>query len=1011
MNARGSAICDRVVEAGWLTAVLIIPLHLNPYTLRTFEADKTVLLRSIGLIMLLAWLIAWLEKRAGRTLWFLRWPALRSTPLVFKTTALFMAVYLLATATSVVPRASIWGSYSRLQGLYTTATYLTIFSLISLAMRSTAQLDRLIDTILLTSFPVALLAIMQQVGWSPVNWHGEDPTRAFSTLGNPVFLGAYLVMTIPLTALRALQAARQLRESPRPPPALAFAALVAVLLAVQLVALALTGSRGPLLALAGAMVLMALLWTVTRQQRRFVLSLLSASMITGVVLLVLFLQTQWLTPLADTPILQWLSSTRVTESLTIQSRFLIWESVINLIQADPGRMVIGYGPETIQEVLMPHVPPAFSHYEVASRQPDRAHNLVFDLLVTTGAAGLVAYLILFSGLVYLGLHSLGLIAGRAAKARFVCALLLGSLLGAAVPRLLFGSWIYAGLGLALGLVAGCIFYLLAVTFQKHPFVSTPDNHAGPAEPNRSLLIITLLTGLIAHFLDTNLGGIAVTASELYFWVYAGLLVALTSRPAPVTSNPAATTGHTGQASAAVHSWTTWGILAGLGLATLAFGVAPIQSFDPTIHNFSPVWFMVGTWLFFLAYLVASVKYTVPGQRAILRFAVWSLGRLAIFLALRTIILLTGGDAIPMLFGYLGFLIAGWGVAASFLGSRGEFSSAPPPLCSPNARSRGSSSGLETESLPHDRALPAPLPVRTALYVLLGLLVGGVIKWTNLAPVEADIYAQAAGVYAVSQQWNESFFLYGRALALAPEEQTYLTRLAKAYVERALSADPSQRAAWFDRAQATLVQARALNPRHPDHAFNLAHLYLLWAQATSDRAQQTLLLDRALAAFQTAAEMVPRSPEIYNEWAVAYQLQGNFDQALSLYRRSLDLDPRLGRTYLLLGRLYVSGGRTGEALDMLEQARRLDPKSVEVYLALSEVYLDEGLAENALDAAQRAVDIAPENYLSHERLARLYERLGQPNAALAEAQTALNYAPADARPGLRQFIQDLQARRP
>ena len=49
--------CSRTIEACWLVALAGIPVFFNPYTTRVFESDKTYLLRSITIVMLIAWLI------------------------------------------------------------------------------------------------------------------------------------------------------------------------------------------------------------------------------------------------------------------------------------------------------------------------------------------------------------------------------------------------------------------------------------------------------------------------------------------------------------------------------------------------------------------------------------------------------------------------------------------------------------------------------------------------------------------------------------------------------------------------------------------------------------------------------------------------------------------------------------------------------------------------------------------------------------------------------------------
>ena len=60
-------LCDKVIEASWMALVVVAPLFFNVYSHRSFEPDKTALMRSIALVMTLAWVIKMLEviKLAG----------------------------------------------------------------------------------------------------------------------------------------------------------------------------------------------------------------------------------------------------------------------------------------------------------------------------------------------------------------------------------------------------------------------------------------------------------------------------------------------------------------------------------------------------------------------------------------------------------------------------------------------------------------------------------------------------------------------------------------------------------------------------------------------------------------------------------------------------------------------------------------------------------------------------------------------------------------------------------
>jgi hypothetical protein len=208
--SRFTAYIERLIESGWLIALVIVPLFFDVYSYRVFEPDKLGLLRTIATLMAALALVLLLENtiRAQRGAGALEW--LRSwvrTPLVAPALAIAL-VYLLTTAWSVTPRISLMGSYQRLQGTYSMLCYIILFGCMVAYLRERAQLERVLTVIVLTSLPVALYGLLQHHGLDPLPWQGDVTTRVASTMGNAIFVGAYLIMAIPLTIARWLGAVR-----------------------------------------------------------------------------------------------------------------------------------------------------------------------------------------------------------------------------------------------------------------------------------------------------------------------------------------------------------------------------------------------------------------------------------------------------------------------------------------------------------------------------------------------------------------------------------------------------------------------------------------------------------------------------------------------------------------------------------------------------------------------------------------------------------------------------------
>jgi cyclophilin family peptidyl-prolyl cis-trans isomerase/Flp pilus assembly protein TadD len=208
MRTRLSLFCDKLIEAGWLAAAIIVPLFFNIYSQRVFEPDKLSLLRSIAWVMSAAWVVRVVEDwRSGtnhQALGQPLWQRVYKTPLVLPTLLLIL-VYLISTAASVTWQVSLLGSYQRLQGTYTTLSYILVFFLTLNGLRTKVQLNRLITLVVLISFPIAMYGLVQHFGLDPLPWGGNVTTRVASNMGNAIFVAAYLILIVPLTLSRLFE--------------------------------------------------------------------------------------------------------------------------------------------------------------------------------------------------------------------------------------------------------------------------------------------------------------------------------------------------------------------------------------------------------------------------------------------------------------------------------------------------------------------------------------------------------------------------------------------------------------------------------------------------------------------------------------------------------------------------------------------------------------------------------------------------------------------------------------
>ena len=1126
MQTKLGVFCDKVIEAGWLAAVIVVPLFFNVYSDRVFEPDKLTLLRSIALVMAVAWVIKVLETESWK-------PALRlvegleacpetsrrvgswrlRTPLVLPT-LLVVTVYVLATVASVTPQISLWGSYQRLQGTYTTFSYIVIFFLALQGLRTREQIERLVTMAILVSLPIALYGILQHYGRDPLPWAADVTSKVASNMGNPIFVAAYLIMVVPLTLARVVESfSAILADEEGVTSNVVLATGYVFILAAQLICIFFSQSRGPLLGLLAGLFSFVLLSLVVLRQRAedqtplnhndvgkaiatAVLSILTGFVIV-IGLLVIFRKGRkwlWLVwiiqalgvliflivfNLPGSPIASWRQVPYIgqlgrffeTETGTGKVRVLIWGGVVEMMiphepiqypSGQPDRLnflrpLIGYGPESMFGAYNRFYPPELAHLEARRASPDRSHNETFDALVITGLVGLMAYLLLFGSVFYHGYKRLGLIENSKQRNVFI-GLFLGGGLAATLFLWLWKGAAFVGVALPLGIALGLAGYLVvsAIVFYNRPKesqvqisnvkrqtsnVKRPISNIQYPASNVQFLLIALVSALLAHFVEIDLG-IAIAATRTYFWVYAALMVTVSYYlrdieavvPVEVPEQPRRKRRRSQQSQAQVPSEPSsqeaqgrgspviiYSLLVGLILVTMGFDYITPQ-FDIAAKGYSLLWLLVLIWLLGGAITVALTTGRRQSRRgswplACALYSLVSLGCFFLFFIVRSRQMRTGINvtsvndllrqalavANGLVLYYIFVLLLLLAIAGALL---------------------------------RRRLLPSSF-WRLRYAWLYPLLVAGgavLIFVTNISVIRADVIYKHAKSYFEAGQYDASIALYRQAVKTAPQEDYYYLFLGSALLEKAkqapetpaalpedisaarlLSLTPQQIASLgredlLIASQAVLLEARRLNPLNTDHSANLARLNRTWGQIASDPAQQAEKLRQALEYYRQATNLSPQNAQLFNEWGQVYYILGDQEKALEKYQHSLSVDQEYYETYMLLGDLYLNRQELDKAADAYSKALELT-QIVQAHSALGYIYSQQGNLQKAMEENLAVLELSPNDYASHKNLALLYQQLGRTDEAVAEAQIALELAPEGDKANLEAFIAQLRPGQP
>jgi O-antigen ligase len=338
--------------------IFLLPLVINPWGFTYYEAPKIFFLRVFVSLFLL-----------GGMAYFLKTG--KSSVHFGKVSGAMIGVWflslLLSTVFSIAPLLSFWGSYERVQGLLSHVFYLLHFIILYQYFRSDEERKKVLGMIFIVSVAVAVYGILQKFGIYLFRLE-ENPSflgRIFSTLGQPNFLGQYLLFPIWIGILW-LKNANGLRKK----------VIAAIPLFIMVGAFLLTENRASLFGLAVSLGLyLALMENRLKKLRWVLLAVLTAACVGFIVFV-------------------------APNTRSLNSRFLIWQTVPKIAA---GHLLLGSGPETFSLTFPRYYPTGLYQYEAIKDNPDRAHDEPLDILLNQGMVGLAVYLAAIFAIIFAAL--------------------------------------------------------------------------------------------------------------------------------------------------------------------------------------------------------------------------------------------------------------------------------------------------------------------------------------------------------------------------------------------------------------------------------------------------------------------------------------------------------------------------------------------------------------------------------------------------------------------------------
>lgn len=348
----------------WL--ILLTPLILYVYVYQPFSFGRYIIFIFVTTGLLLGLLFS-------RTIkFYYQW---WRQP-IFWITLIWLIVAIISASIGVNPFRSWWGTVSRSTGMFLfLALWIMGWSLLMLINRREGWLKifSIMSWVGCISSIYAILQILKIPGVYIMSYG----TRASALIGNPIFFAQLLLFTIFLTLYFLFGSSGKIK----------WGYLLSLLL--QLIAIILTASRGPLLALGMAGLIWFIGWLLILKPRvKFTWRIWTYG---GIVSALLVTIIYFLLPKTS------LDRLLNIFNSSLSARLITWQTAWQAIQARP---VLGYGNENGWYAFTHFYKPGLADISFGETIVDRAHNFVLDQLLVNGWVGLVVLLTLLGYLIW-----------------------------------------------------------------------------------------------------------------------------------------------------------------------------------------------------------------------------------------------------------------------------------------------------------------------------------------------------------------------------------------------------------------------------------------------------------------------------------------------------------------------------------------------------------------------------------------------------------------------------------
>ncbi|KKW23520.1 MAG: Tetratricopeptide TPR_2 repeat protein [Parcubacteria group bacterium GW2011_GWA2_51_12] len=363
---------------GILYALLLMPLLVWSGFLFPFITTKILYFRILVDIALIIYFVLALQYPEIRPRW--NW--------LQRAVWIYLGVAFVASVFGVDFSHSIMGTVERGEGLISVLHFVIYFTILSSVLRTDREWYRYLFT---TGVMILLMAVY---GFIQLQCFGFDssagnsicglllPTqgqRISATIGNAAFFAGFILFGVFLSYYLSRQTQSRFQKY-----FLWAAAFFELYIVFE------SRTRGAVLAAAAGIIIFALFGLFKSRSIKFrAISLIAIGLLVAAGLTVYYNRDAGWIKKSNT--LERLATISPTD-ITTQSRFDTWGASWKALQDRP---ILGYGYENYNIAFNKYFPPRIFKDQGSQIWFDRAHDIVFDIALTSGFAGLAVYLAIF----------------------------------------------------------------------------------------------------------------------------------------------------------------------------------------------------------------------------------------------------------------------------------------------------------------------------------------------------------------------------------------------------------------------------------------------------------------------------------------------------------------------------------------------------------------------------------------------------------------------------------------